>query len=209
MLVDRPGAPQTVIRLIGPGLARRSPLRPPLSLCTTVLGGSFLSRLNANLREEKGYTYGAGGGFRFGREAGSFDAGSDVFTNVTGPALSELLKEIARIHKEAISDDELRKARAIALARLAGTLATTGGLASIYGDMFVHEEPLDAPERLMKALAKQTPQTVLAATSKTLDPEALAVVVVGDRAKVEAAIKAAGLPAPELRDTEGEIVTAP
>jgi zinc protease len=206
VLVDRPGAPQTVLRVIGPGPARRSPERPPLVLASTVLGGTFMSRLNARLREEKGYTYGASAGFRFLREAGAFQAGADVFTKVTDAALKDTLDALALIRKEPITAAELAKAQAIQQARLAENLSTTGGTASLLADAAQAGEPPDAPERFARALHQQTTRKVLTATARHLFPDRLSIVVVGDRAAIEAPLRALGLPAPEIRDTDGDRV---
>jgi zinc protease len=208
VLIDRPGAPQTVLRVLGPGVPRRSPARAPLTLASTVLGGSFLSRLNANLREEKGYTYGAGGGFRFFRQRGSFEASADVFTKVTAPALDQLLKEVTGIASAPVRPDELVKARAINLARLAEDLATTGGTANVFAELATFGEPLDAPERFTRALERASAKAIAGTTAANLHPDDLAIIVVGDRSAIEAPLRALGLPAPQLRDPDGEPISA-
>ena len=204
VLVDRPAAPQTVLRVLGPGLPRSSPARAPLTLVSTVFGGSFLSRLNANLREEKGYTYGARGGFHFERRNGAFDAGADVFTKVTDKALSELLKETTLIAQAPVRADELGKARAIELDRLAEELATTEGTAGVFAELAAHGEAPDAPERFLRALGQQSPTAMAKVTAAHLHPDDLTIIVVGDRASIEAPLRALGLPAPQLRDADGD-----
>jgi zinc protease len=206
VLVDRPGAPQTVVRFVGPGVPRRSPLRPPLTLASTILGGSFTSRLNSNLREEKGYTYGAFGGFSYNREAGAFTASADVFTKVTDASVTEMLKELRLIREQPLKADELTKARAITLVNTAESLSTTAGIASLFADTAMMGEPPDAPERFLKAIANKDPAAVKKAVASNLDPQELTLVVVGDRSVIEAPLRALGFPAPEVRDADGDPV---
>jgi zinc protease len=206
VLVDRPGAPQTVVRFIGPGLPRRSALRPALTLASTILGGSFTSRLNSNLREEKGYTYGAFGGFNFNRDAGTFLVSADVFTKVTGPAVEQMLKEVSLIRAQPLTSAELTKARAIDLVSVAEALSTTPGIAGLFGESAVMGEPPDAAERFMKALAGKDAGAVKSAVADHVDPQTLSLVVVGDRSAIEAPLRALGFPPPELRDADGDPV---
>jgi zinc protease len=110
-LVDKPGSVQTVIRFYMPGEAYQTPNRVVLNLINTILGGSFTSRLNQNLREQHGYTYGARSGFHMEPSMGYFTAGADVQAEHTGEALKEFLKEFERIRGGDISKDEAAKAR--------------------------------------------------------------------------------------------------
>ena len=110
-VIHRPGAVQSEIRIGHRGLPRRIPDFHAVSVMSAILGGLFNSRLNMNLREEKGYTYGAGAGFDLRRGAGPFAARAAVNTEVTVPAITETLKELARMREEDVSDAELRAAR--------------------------------------------------------------------------------------------------
>jgi zinc protease len=205
VLVDKPGAPQTVLRLVGPGAARSSPDRPGLSLLATVLGGSFTSRLNANLRERNGYTYGAAAGFAFLRQPGAFSARSSVFTKVTDAALGEMFKEIAALTAAPVTADELGKAQAILQQRLAQALATTSGTAESYADIVLYGLPLDEPRRFANKLAAARPPALERLARAAVVRDALTVVAVGDRQAIETGLRAQGLPAPELRDADGDV----
>lgn len=204
VLVDKPAAPQTVLRLVGPGFARSSPERPPLSLLATVLGGSFTSRLNFNLREQKGYTYGAGSSFQFLRRPGPFSAAASVFTKVTGEALGEFLKELGALRTGEVTTEELTKARAMQQQRLAEALSTTGGTAGTFADIVLYGLPLDEPVRFTAALQKADARLLKRLANRSIDPSTVTIVAVGDRKTIEPAFKTLGLPAPEIRDADGE-----
>ncbi|HXU80314.1 MAG TPA: pitrilysin family protein [Polyangia bacterium] len=208
VLVDKPGAPQTVLRLVGPGAARSSPDRPPLALLATVLGGSFTSRLNFNLREQKGYTYGAGSSFQFLRRPGPFTAASSVFTKVTDAALGEFLKELGALRTGDVTGEELTKARAMLQQRLAESLSTTGGTAATFADVALYGLPLDEPVRFTRALEKAQPPALRKLAVRAIDPATITIVAVGDRKTIEPGLRALGLPAPELRDADGEPVSS-
>jgi zinc protease len=208
IMIDRPGAPQSVIRLISPGEARLSPDRPALGMLNAILGGSFTSRLNFNLREQKGYTYGAGSSFGFYRRAGSFTARAAVFTEVTAPAVTEFLRELAAIREAPVTPLELTKARATLLGRVAEGLSTSGGIAAQYAELRLYGLPLDEPARFVTALAKTGADDLQRLALKHIDPDRMAIVIVGDRAAIEPSLRAIGLPEPIVVDADGNPVAA-
>jgi zinc protease len=158
----------------------------------TLLGGSFTSRLNDNLREQHGYAYGAGSRFMRRVAGGLFLAGTDVQTDKTGPALAEVLKELERIRLPATSA-EVERARSYAALRYAGDFETTSQVAVRMVDQVVYGLPDGFYEAFVpRALAADTAALQKAARA-TIDPRRLAVVVVGDRAKIEAPLRALGL----------------
>ena len=203
VLVDRPGAPQSVLRIVGPGSSRRSPDRPAVSMLNVVLGGTFTSRLNFTLREKKGYTYGASSGFSAFRRPSSFTVRTSVFTQMTGGAVGDALTEIGRMRTDDIDDAEMTKARATLFDRTAEALATASGVAGTFADIGLYELPADEPTRFIAAVAATTPEDLRQAAIRYLDPEKLGVIVVGDRATVEPAMRELGLPAPVMVDPEG------
>jgi zinc protease len=206
VLIDRPGAPQSIIRIVGPGEPRNSPDRPALGALNAILGGSFTSRLNFNLREQKGYTYGAGSSFGFYRRTGSFTARAAVFTEVTAPAVTEFLREIAAIREAPVTPIELTKARATLLGRVAEGLSTSGGLAAQYAELRLYGLPVDEPSRFVAALESATADDLLRLARRHLDAEKMAIVIVGDRSVIEAPLRALGLPEPILRDADGNTI---
>jgi zinc protease len=203
VIVDRPAAPQSVVRIVNAGTDRRSPDRPALSMLNAVLGGSFTSRLNFNLREQKGYTYGAGSSFSFLRHPGAFAARAAVFTEVTAAAITEFLVELRGVRATPLTDEERTKARAMLLDRVAEGLATSGGIAATFAELGLYGLPMDEPQRFINALERATSEDLLRLARQYIDPENASIVIVGDRAAIEPGLREIGLPAPELRDADG------
>lgn len=203
-IVDRPGAPQSIVRLVAPGTDRLSPDRPGLAMLNAILGGSFTSRLNFNLREKNGFTYGASSSFAFLRRPGSFAARAAVFAESTAPAVREMLGELAGLHERPVTADEHAKARATLLMRVAEGLATTGGIAATFGDIGLYGLPLDEPLRFVAALERTTADDLRELAARYVDPAAASIVIVGDRAAIEPGLRELGLPAPVLCDADGE-----
>jgi zinc protease len=202
-LVDRPGAPQSVVRLVAPGTDRLSPDRPGLSMLNAILGGSFTSRLNFNLREKHGFTYGAASSFALLRHPGSFAARAAVFAESTGPAVREMLAELSGLRERPVTVDEHAKARATLLMRVAEGLATSGGLAASFGEIGLYDLPLDEPMRFVAALERTTADDLRGLASRYVDADACTIVIVGDRAAIEPQLRELGLPEPAIYDTEG------
>lgn len=204
VMVDRPGAPQSVVRVIGPGSSRHAPDRPGLAMLNVVLGGSFTSRLNFTLREKKGYTYGAGSSFSSYRRPSSFTARSSVFTQVTAAAVTDFLVEIGRMRTDEIDEQELTKARASLLGRTAESLATSSGTAATFAEIGLYQLPVDEPSRFFGTVAATDAAAIKKLAGRYLDPDKLGIVVVGDRATVEPSLRDMGLPAPVMRGPDGE-----
>jgi len=210
VFVEFPGRPQTVMRVGQAAVPRSSPDVLALRLLNSVLGGSFTSRLNQNLREQHGYTYGAGSNFAFGRGPGPFAAASSVKTNVTGLALAETLKELARATAEPLSEGELQKGKALLAYQLVETLQHADGTAAALAEIFIDDLPNDEYATFVPRLRALTAPAVQEAARRTLHPEQMTVVLAGDRAQVLPQLQEAGvvLPAPEERNALGEQVSA-
>jgi zinc protease len=204
VIVDRPGAPQSVLRVVGAGSSRLDPDRPALSMLNVLLGGSFTSRLNFLLREKKGYTYGAGSSFGFYRRPSAFVARTSVFTQMTAPAVIDLLGEIARTRVDPISTAELIKAQASLLDRIAEALSTSAGTAATFAEIGLHGLPPDEPARFVRQVMEADEAKLQALAARYLDPDRMAVVIVGDRSAIEPDLRAAGLPEPVLLGPEGD-----
>jgi zinc protease len=204
VLVNRPAAPQSVLRMIGPGSSRLAPDRPALSMLNIILGGSFTSRLNFTLREKKGYTYGAHSSFSALRRPSAFTVRTSVHTQVTGAAVGDALAEIGRMRTDAIEVNEMTKARATLLDRTAEALSTAAGVAGTLADIGLYGLPTDEPARFMAAIGTTTVEHLRAAATRYLDPERLAIIIVGDRATVEPDLRALGLPEPIIRNADGD-----
>lgn len=192
LLVDRPGAVQTNIRLGGPALPRTDPRYAALQLANTVYGGYFTSRLVSNIREDKGYTYSPRSGIEHPVAGSRLTIAADVATEVTGPALLEVLYELGRISLLPVGAAELDAARSYASGTLALSTATAAGLASTLsmlagvgvGPEYLKEHPA--------ALAKVTPEDVLEVASELFAPAHLVAVLLGDAAKVRGPLEALG-----------------
>lgn len=188
-LVDKPGAAQTevVIGRIGP--PRSTADYYALVVMNTILGGSFTSRLNNNLREEKGYTYGAGSSFGFDRLAGPFTARASVHTAVTDKALTEFFKELRAI-RERVPAEELERARNFVALRFPERFETVASVARQLGELYAYDLPPDYYNQYTRRILAVTAQDVQRVARQYVDPDRVAVVLVGDRAKIEAGVRA-------------------
>ncbi len=192
-VVHRPGSVQSELRVGHRGLPRRSPDFHALSVMSAILGGLFNSRLNMKLREEKGYTYGAGAGFDLRRLAGPFTARAAVNTDATAPALSDLVLELRRMREAAPSEAELRAARDYLVGIFPLRFETPGPVVSAVGGLVTYGLPDDELERYRPAMEAVTGEEVLAAARAHLDLERLGVVLVGDADAVAADVEALAL----------------
>jgi zinc protease len=188
-IVDKPGAPQTFLLAASLGAQRSSPDYVPLEVMNTALGGLFSSRINMNLREEHGYTYGAQSFFNYRRAVGPFLAGGAIRTDVTAPATQELFKELTRIREAELTADELKKAKDSFSKSLVGLFETAGDTSSTIGGQFVFGLPLDYYRELPAQIDKVTAADALRVAKQYINPNATVVVAVGDRAKIEPELK--------------------
>ena len=179
-LVHRPRAVQSELRVGHLGLPRLSPDYHAVSVMAMILGGLFNSRLNMKLREEKGYTYGAGAGFDFRRFAGPFSARAAVNIDATVPALTDLLAELRRIREAAPSDAEMRAARDYLVGVFPLRFETPGPIVAALGGLVTFGLPADELDRYRPAVDAVTAGDVLTAARTHLHLERLAVIVVGD-----------------------------
>ncbi len=205
-LVDKPGAPQSVILIGQVGVPRSTPDYYALRVLNTILGGSFTSRLNQNLRETHGYTYGARSSFDMYRLAGPFRATASVQTAKTDSALIEFFKELRRIRDEAVPAAELAKAKAYIALGLPGEFETTQGATGMFLDLLGNDLPLDSYDTFIPKVNAVSAEDVQRVARRYIDPDRFAVVVVGDRQQIEAPIQALAEGPLELRDLWGQPV---
>ncbi|MCU0623532.1 MAG: insulinase family protein [Gemmatimonadaceae bacterium] len=205
VLVDKPGAPQASFRIGGPGIARRSPDAFAVLVMNTVLGGSFTSRLNDNLREKKGYTYGANSGFAQRRGAGPWTASAEVVSAKSDSALLEFLKELRAI-RTPVPDAELQKTREYLQRQLAGDFESTRDILGQLVPLAVYGLPRDYWNRYTANVGAVRGTDVQRVARTYIDPERLTIVIVGDRASLEPALRATGVGPIEIRDLDGKIV---
>ena len=192
-VVHRPGAVQTEIRIGHPGLPRHIPDFHAVSVMSAILGGLFNSRMNMKLREEKGYTYGASAGFDLRRSAGPFGTRAAVNTEVTVPAVVDMLAELNRIREGEVGDDELRAARDFLVGIFPLRFETPGAVVGALAGLVSSELPDDELRRYRPAIEAVTARDVLAAALAHIHPDRSAVVLVGDVDKFGSELEAAGL----------------
>jgi zinc protease len=191
-IVDLPSAEQSQIRIGWVGVPRATPDYFVLQVLNTVLGGSFTSRLNQNLREAHGYSYGANSRFDMRLSAGPFAAGAGVQTDKTSESLTEFFKELNGIGKP-IPPDELTKAKNYLALGFPGDFETIGDLAGRLEEMAVYKLPDTYYADYVGRIQAVTAADVQRAAATYIQPSKFAVVVVGDRQKIEPGIRALNL----------------
>ena len=187
--VDKPGAAQSEIRIGRLGVSRLTEDFYALEVLNTILGGSFTSRLNQNLREQHGYSYGASSSFAFRPLPGPFTARAAVQTDVTDKALTEFMKELANI-MQPVSDEELTRAKNYLALGYPGNFESVSQVAGQLIDLTIYNLPDSYFNSYIQKVFAVSKDDVLRAAKKYLDPEKVNIVIVGDRAKVEAGVKA-------------------
>lgn len=193
ILVDKPGAAQSVIIIGAPGLERTSPDYAAIQVMNTILGGSFSSRLNSNLRETKGYTYGANSGFQWRPLPGAFLASADVRTDVTDSSLVEFFRELRAIRDTPVRDAELARAKAYIALGIPGDLESTAQIANQVTGLALFNLPLTWLQEYVTAVNAVTDADVQRVARRYIPDDAATIVVVGDLAKVRAGIEALNL----------------
>jgi len=189
-LVDRQDAPQSQIRFGSIGPRRNTVDLYSIELMNTVLGGAFSSRLNLNLREDKGYTYGASSMFAYGRRLGFWAAGAGVQTRFTREALLEIRKEIRQIREEKIiTTDELEIAKTNLTRGFAQRFETLGRLVDQVVDVVSFELPLEDIQNYPLLMEQVSLEQAREAARKYLSPEDAVAVIVGDLKQIEQPIR--------------------
>ncbi|SFU73151.1 M16 family metallopeptidase [Pseudoduganella namucuonensis] len=191
-LLERPGSVQSTVRLGRPGAAASVADQVPLRLASTILGGGFSSRVNLNLREDKGYTYGASAGARMYRDGGAIVGGADVRNEVTGAALAEYFKEYRRLGAELVGEDEMSmNKRYVAGSYLIQNQMQRAVAGSLANNWLVGLPPEFLGE-FVPRIQKVTAEQVREMGGKYFAPESQSIVVVGDPAAVAEQLKAYG-----------------
>lgn len=202
-LVPRPDAPQSQLFIGHLGAARSDPDYFGIVLTNAILGGLFNSRINMNLREAHGYTYGARSYFNFMRERGPFFVATGVRTDVTDLAIKEVLKEIDGMRTGEVTAEELANAKNRYSLSLPGYFQTVDGIAGMIANLYLFDLPLDYFQKLPDQINAVTAADVLRIAKSHLTPEKLSIVVVGDKSHVEAGLGDLQRGPVQLRDNEG------
>lgn len=202
-LIDKPGAAQSSVRIGSVGVPRSTQDYFGLLLMNTILGGSFTSRLNQNLRETRGYTYGAGSRFDMRRSAGPFTARAEIVSAKTDSALIEFMKELRGI-RDTIPQTELAKAKTYLQLQLPASFETTSQIAQQLVPIALYDLPLGYYNGFARQIERLTQADVQRVAREYIDPARLAIVIVGDRASIEGGLRALGLGEILIRDLSGQ-----
>jgi len=190
LLVDRPGAVQSNLRLGGPALARIHPDYAAQELANALFGGYFSSRLVMNIREDKGYTYSPHSSVQQGSRASFLFLQADVATEVTAPALVEIAYELGRLATLAPSQDEVADTAQYLVGALALATSTQAGLAGALTGLLADGLDVSWLREHPRRLLAVTPEDVLSVSQRLLAPAGLVTTVVGDASVVEGPLAA-------------------
>ena len=189
-VVDKPGAAQSVLTIGQIGVSRDNPDFFPLQVMNSILGGQFSARVNMNLREEKGYTYGARTGWSFRRGAGPFEASADVQTAVTKESVMEFMKELNGIRGAIpVTPQELEYNKQSLIRRYPAGFETVGQISAQLSNLVIYGLPDSYFNEYIAKINAVTVEDVNRVANKYLTPDKMAILVVGDRAVVEPKLK--------------------
>jgi zinc protease len=204
ILVDRPGSVQSSIVIGQAGFQATDPDYISMLGVNQVLGGGFSGRVNMNLREKHGYTYGAFSGLDLRSGAGTFQVSSDVRSDATDSALVEALNEYRRIVSEPVPAPELQASLNNLVSSFPNSVQTVQGLSGSLQGLIIWGLPLNFYTTYRERLAAVTPEDVARTAKARLTPNNLIVVVAGDLSKIEAPIRARNLGTVEVWDANGK-----
>ena len=209
-LVDKPGSAQSVFQLGLPGPSRDTPDYYAITVMNHILGGLFQSRLNHNIREVKGWSYGVGSGFAFGRGPGAFEAGGGVVTAKTDSALIEFMSELRGVQGgRPFTADEIKQGKESLIQSLPARFATVNGTGSAVSSIFVQGLPETYYHDFAARINAVSSEDLVRVARRYIDLEKINLVIVGDRAKIEAPLRATGIAPIVLLDIEGKPVVTP
>ncbi|HET8775077.1 MAG TPA: pitrilysin family protein [Thermoanaerobaculia bacterium] len=204
-VVDRPQAVQSEIRVGHLGVPRSCEDYFPLSVMNAILGGVFNSRINLNLRERHGYTYGARSQFAFRRHAGPFVVAAPVRNEVTLQSVSEVLSELRRIRTGDLEDHELDEVKSYLMGVFPATVQTASDIASRLVDMELYGLPEDYFDRYRETIANVMKEDIERVAQKYLDPDRVLIVIVGNAKEIREPLGTLGMPVHEL-DIDGNML---
>ena len=204
-VIDRPQAVQSEIRVGHLGVPRSCEDYFPLSVMNSILGGVFNSRLNLNLRERHGYTYGVRSQFAFRRNAGPFVVAAPVRNEVTRESVSEMLTELRRIRQGDIESHELDETKSYLIGVFPASVQTASDVASRLVDMELYGLDEDYFDRYRENIAAVTKEDVERVAQKYLDPDRVLIVVVGNAAQIREPLGGLGMPIHDM-DIDGNML---
>lgn len=206
-IIDKPGAAQSTfaIGLVGP--PRTTPDYYALRVMNNLFGEQFQSRINGNIREAKGWSYGVSSSFSYGRGPGQVRMGGEIQTDKTDSALVEFVKEIKGIRGDRpVTADELMSAKAALIQSLPSRLASINGISGMINEIYVQGLPEDYWTQFQTGVKNVTAADVQRVAQQYFDTDHLAILIVGDRAKIEAPVRATGVAPVVVLDAKGNPV---
>ncbi len=201
-IIDRPQAVQSEIRVGHHGVPRSNEDYFAISVMNAIFGGVFNSRINLNLRERHGYTYGARSQFAFRRQAGPFVIAAPVRNEVTRESVSEITAELRRIRTGDIETNELDDVKNYLMGVFPATVQTASDIASRLLDMELYGLPEDYFDRYRENIAAVTKEEITRVANKYLDPDRVLIVIVGNASQIREPLQSLGLPVQHM-DIDG------
>jgi predicted Zn-dependent peptidase len=207
-LVDKPGAAQSVFAIGMPGPPRSTPDFYALQLMNTLLGGLFQSRLNHDIREMRGWSYGVRSRFDFGHGPGAFQAGGGIITAKTDSALAEFMVQLRGVRGDVpFTDDELAQGKASLIQSLPQRFSSVSGIGTAVAAISTQNLPETYYQDYPAKVRALTRDDLVRVAKQYLDLQHLHLVIVGDRSVVEAPLRATGIAPLRLLDVDGDPVT--
>ena len=204
VIVDRPDAPQSVIAVTRSGVSAFDEDGAGLVRVSGALGGSFTSRLNQDLREDKNWTYGAHTRYSYARLRGLFVANAAVVTEHTGEAVKAMLTDIEGMKKGGLTDDEVERTKKLARAELVESFETVTAAAARLARNAGVGQAVDNEATRAKLIARADKAQLSKLAGDYLDLSGAVIVIVGPKAKIEPQLKAVGITATESATAEGD-----
>ncbi len=206
ILVDRPGSVQSSIVVGQPGFQGTDPDYIAMIALNHVFGGGFSSRINMNLREKRGYSYGAFSDLDLRTGAGAFHLSSDVRTDATDSAVVEAVNEYRRIVTEPVPAPELQSAVNNVVSSFPSSVQTVQGLSGSLQRLIILGLPLDFYTTYRERLSAVAPEEIARTAKARLTPDNIIIAIAGDLSKIEAPIRARNLGTVEVWDVNGNKV---
>ncbi|HUI66280.1 MAG TPA: pitrilysin family protein [Bacteroidota bacterium] len=202
-LIDRPGAVQSEIRIGCPALPRATPDYFAATVMNRILGGQFSSRINVNLRERRGLTYGARSAFVFLKTPGPFFASGGFISEKTDTSVEQLVSEIDRLYRDGVTEEELAFSKKGLVGSFALSFETISQIAAALQTLVLYGLPEDYYGTYLENIDRVTLEDIRRVAAGTLDSRRMAVLVVGDAGRIRGGLSRLGLGDVRMLDAEG------
>lgn len=209
-LIDKPKAAQSSVVMGLTGPSRDTPDYYAISVMNHILGGLFQSRLNHLIREVKGYSYGVGSGFEFGRGPGAFQAGGEIVTEKSDSALIDFMNELRGVQGgKPFTEDEIKQGKESLVQALPRRFASVDGVAGAISQLYTQDLPQTYFQEYAAKINAVTSDDLVRVAKKYIDLDNMAIVIVGDREAIEPKLRATGIAPIVLLNVDGKPVVTP